>query len=80
VAPGKSQSVKIIVQAKASCTIAPVPDSGDGVSVETFPASRELHVITVTYAPRTAGTFSKEVRLKTNLPGNPEAVLVVDVK
>lgn len=78
---GQLAETNVIVKARANCTIAPVADDGDGVSVDTFPISAQVHVVKVKYEPKTtAAPFRKEVRLKTSLPDNPEAVLVVEVK
>jgi hypothetical protein len=77
---GRAGVTQVMVRAVADCTLTGVADDGDGVSVETFPTSRQLHVVTVRYEPKDATTIRKEVRLKTNLPGRPEAVIVVEAK
>lgn len=75
--PGKAQ---VIVRAQAECSLAGVADDGDGVSLDTFPGRRHIHVVTVRYEPNETAVGRKVVRLKTDLPGRPEAVVVVDVK
>jgi Protein of unknown function (DUF1573) len=77
---GESATAKAIVRANADCTLTPVADDGDGVSVETFPARRQVHIVTVRYEPKKDGGVRKELKLKTDLPGNPEVILVVEAK
>ncbi len=80
VKPGQQAVMKLMVHAVADCTITGVADAGDGVSVDTFPDKRQVHIVTVRYEPTAAGGVQKQVRLKTSLPGSPEVVFTVEAK
>ena len=55
-----------------------VPDPGDGVSVEPFPAPAPTQRVRVRFEPTKPGPVSKELRLETDLPGNPSVVIRVE--
>jgi hypothetical protein len=80
VKPGQTGVMKLMVKAETDCTITGLADAGDGVSVDTFPDKRQVHVVTVRYEPTAAGGVQKQVRLKTSLPGSPEVVFTVEAK
>lgn len=77
---GETGVARAVIRANAECTLTPPADDGDGISVETFPSKRQVHIVTVKYEPKQTGALKKEVRLKTDLPGNPDVVLVIDAK
>lgn len=78
---GQVQKVKVWVVADAKCKLIAAADQGDGISLDVFPVSSEGHFVTVQYeAKKGAGPLTKEVRVKTDLPGNPEAVFKVEVR
>jgi hypothetical protein len=82
VAPGAEATGKLLVLADARCTLtAAQADLGDGLTVDLFPVSNDRHIVTVRYAAKKgAGPLRKEVRLKTDLPGQPEVAFVVEVR
>lgn len=77
---GEARKVMVLVRANAKCTLTADADQGDGVSVDVFPQSRELHVVTVRYEPTRTGPLTKVVRLKSDLPGRPEVAFTVEVR
>ncbi len=78
---GKVQDARLLVLADAKCKLTAPADVGDGVSVDIFPVSNDHHVVTVKYeAKKGAGPLRKEVRLKTDLPGQPDVAFIVDVR
>lgn len=79
---GEVKELPVLIRANADCTLTRVADDGDGVSVETFPQSRQIHKVTVRYeAPAKGGVpFTKVVRVKTDLPGRPEVSFTVEVR
>ena len=78
---GKFEIVRVLVKANANCTLSSIPDDGDGLSAEVFPVSSAVHIVTIKYDPKKAApAFTKDLKHKTNLPGNPEAILTIGVK
>jgi len=78
---GKVQESRILVLADAKCQLIAPPDLGDGVSLDIFPMSKEQHVVVVRYeAKKGAVPGTKDVKVKTDLPGHPEAVFKVEVR
>jgi hypothetical protein len=63
--PGAVQ--KVVVRATRPFTIRPVADDGDGLTVETFPGSAPVQVVTVKYQPKAAGVLRKTVTFQTDL-------------
>ena len=55
-----------------------VPDDGDGLIVETFPAPAPIQIVTIRYTPSKAGAFRKEVSLKTDLGQGGTRTLVIE--
>jgi hypothetical protein len=80
VKPGEVALAKVMVRAKADCLISSGTENDSGLSIETFDAKHQLHVVTVRYEPTKSETLRKEFKLRANLPGNPEALLTVVVK
>jgi hypothetical protein len=80
VKPGEVALAKVMVRAKAECLISSGTEGDNGLSIETFDAKHQLHVVTVRYEPTKAEQLKKEFKLRANLPGNPEALLTVVVK
>lgn len=78
---GRPQDARLMIEANAACKLTGETDQGDGVSVDIFPHSHQLHIVTVRYeAKKGAGPVRKEVRLKTDLPGSPDVRFVVEVR
>lgn len=76
---GTTATHKIVVRAAAGpFRVEAVPDDGDGVSVETFPAAAPVQILTVKFAPTKPGGFRKDIRLKTDLGGGATTTLVVE--
>ncbi|MCU0702404.1 MAG: DUF1573 domain-containing protein [Fimbriiglobus sp.] len=81
VAPGRAQVGKVLVLADAKCKLTAAADQGDGVTLELFPVAADRHFVTVRYEPKPgAGPLRKEVRLQTDLPGQPEVNFIVEVR
>lgn len=81
VPPGEVRTGKVMVSANAKCKLIAAADQGDGISLDIFPVSSDRHFVTVRYeAKKGAAPPRKEVRVKTDLPGNPEAVFFVEVR
>ncbi len=58
--------------------VRPVPDPGDGVSVETFGFAGPTQRVVVRFAPTKPGPVRKELRLETDLPGKPAVTIRVE--
>jgi len=80
VKPGEVALAKVMVRAKAECLISSGTENDSGLSIETFDAKHQLHVVTVRYEPTKTESLRKEFKLRANLPGNPEALLTVVVR
>lgn len=81
VPPGAVATGKVLVLADAKCKLSGPGDVGDGMTVDIFPVSNDRHIVTVRYeAKKGAVPVRKEVRLKTDLPGQPEVAFVVEVR
>lgn len=78
VKPGETATRKVLVRATSKCRLTGVEDDGDGVSVETFPQSREVHIVTVRFTPASSEPVRKVIRLATDLPGQPAVEFVVE--
>ena len=57
--------------------IEPLADGGDGLSVQTLNAPNPVHTITVRFTPTKAGVYAREVKLPTDLKGQPTVNLTV---
>ena len=75
---GEAATFKVYVRATANCVLTVPPEDADGFSVETTVSSTQAHVVTVRFEPKKPGAFRKELKLQTNLPGNPSAVILVE--
>ncbi len=75
---GEAATFKVIVRTEADCLLTPQPEDADGFGVETTAASTRQHIATVRFEPKKPGTFRKELKIRTNLPGNPSALVVVE--
>ena len=75
--PGAVQ--KVVVRATRPFKIQPVPDDGDGLTVETFPGSAPVQVVTVKYQPKAAGLLKKSLTFQTDLGPATLAVEAVGV-
>lgn len=81
VQPGAEAAAKVLVLADAKCKLTAPADLGDGLTVDIFPVRNDRHIVTVKYeAKKGAVPVRKEVRLKTDLPGQPEVGFVVEVR
>lgn len=70
---------KVVVRAARPFRIQPVPDDGDGLTVETFPGAAPVQVVTVRYEPKAAGLLRKTISFKTDLGTATLAVEAVGV-
>jgi hypothetical protein len=79
---GEVKVGQVMITANANCKLtAAADDLGDGMSLDIFPHSHQVHIVKVRYEPaKAAAPFRKEVRVKTDLPGQPEVVFVVEVR
>jgi hypothetical protein len=78
---GGSAQSKVLVRTKAACNLTGIGDAKAGISVETFPGQRDMHVVTIKYtAPAMAWAGPLAVKLVSDLPGQPEAVITIEVK
>ena len=75
---GEAVTFKVIVKPSASCTLTALPEDEDGFSLETSATASNMHIVTVKFEPKKAGVFRKELRIQSNLPGSPSALVVVD--
>lgn len=79
--PGAVGVSKLMILTDARCKLTGPADIGDGLSVDIFPVSNDHHVVTVKYeAKKGAVPVRREVRLKTDLPGQPEVAFTIDVR
>lgn len=74
---GVEQTKKVILRSTKAFKVEALADSGDGLSVETFPASAPVQIVTVKFKPVALGTWKRELKIKTDLG---EAPLTVDVE
>jgi hypothetical protein len=75
---GEAAKFRVLVRATAPFRVRPVPDAGDGVSVETFPQAIPVQAVEVTFRPTKPGALRKVVELRTDLNGGATAVIVVE--
>ena len=76
---GEAATFKVIVKAMGqACLLTALPEDADGFSIETSTQASRQHIVTVKFEPKKAGEFKKELKLQTNLPGNPSATIVVE--
>ncbi len=76
---GEAATFKVIVRATGqTCLLTAPPEDADGFSIETPTQPSQQHIVTVKFEPKKAGTFRKELKLQTNLPGNPSATISVE--
>ena len=74
-----SDTEVVVVRATRPFKIQPVPDDGDGLTVETFPGSAPVQVVTVKYQPKAAGLLKKSLTFQTDLGPATLAVEAVGV-
>lgn len=78
---GSEVSQKIVIRAAAGpFRIQPVPDAGDGVTVETFPAAAPVQIVTVKFHPTKAGPVRRQVQLLTDLNGGAATTVTVEAE
>ena len=75
---GEKDEYSVLVVGNQRFTVKPIPDPGDGVSVETFGFPAPVQRLTVRFRPTKPGVVRKELRLETDLPGNPTVVIRVE--
>ena len=79
--PGVPATCKLLVVADARCKLTAPDDLGDGLTLDFLPISNDQHLVTVRYEPKKgAGPLKKEVRLGTDLPGQPQVGFVIEVR
>lgn len=64
---GEGAMQKVVVRATRPFRIQPVPDSGDGITVETFPGATPVQVVTIRYSPKATGLLQKTITFQTDL-------------
>jgi hypothetical protein len=74
---GQETTQKVILRSTKAFKVEPIADGGDGLSVEPFPASAPVQIVTVKLKPGAAGTWKRDLKLKTDLG---EALLPVEVE
>lgn len=74
---GQEQTQKVILRATKAFKVEAVPDAGDGLTVEPFPASAPVQIVTVKFKPVGIGSWKRELKLKTDLG---EAPLTVELE
>lgn len=62
-------SIKIVGNTGVAFAVDPVPDLGDGVSVETLGTPNPYHSVTLRFTPTVPGLFRKRVPIRTTLNG-----------
>jgi len=76
---GEASTFKLIVRATGqTCVLTVPPEDADGFSIDASATAMKIHVVTVKFEPKKAGVFHKELKIQSNLPGNPSVVIVVD--
>ncbi len=73
-----SRPVKIVGNGPAF-KVDPVPDLGDGVSVETLGTSNPYHSVTLRFTPTVPGLFRKRVPIRTTLNGGTTVEVELEV-
>mgnify|MGYP005850955877 CR=1 FL=1 len=74
---GEEVSQKVVVRAAAGpFRIQSVADTGDGLTVETFPAPAPVQIVTVKFRPTQPGPIRREIRLLTDLGGATSTLVV----
>lgn len=74
---GQEQTKKVILRSTKAFKVEAVADSGDGLSVDPFPASAPVQIVTVKFKPVGVGYWKRELKLKTDLG---EAPLTVELE
>lgn len=64
---GSTAEARVMVRAAKPFKIEPLPESTEGLSVEPFPASTLVQVVTVKFSPKSLGKIAKTVTLTTDL-------------
>ncbi|MBP3960289.1 DUF1573 domain-containing protein [Gemmata sp. G18] len=79
---GESATQKILVRAAKPFKIVGVDGAGDGVTVElpAAPAALPVQVIVVKFAPKEAGAIARQLRIRTDQPGEGAALLPVEAE
>lgn len=71
---GQEQTQKVILRSTKAFKVEAVADSGDGLTVEPFPASAPVQIVTVKFKPMGIGTWKRELKLKTDIGTAPLTV------
>ncbi len=79
---GESASQRILVRAAKPFKIVGVDGAGDGITVDlpAAPAALPVQVVVVKFAPKTAGTVARQLRIRTDQPGEGGALLPVEAE
>ncbi len=75
---GEAATYKVMLDTAATCLVTPQAEDADGFSVETSSVASQKQMVRVKFEPKKAGTIRKDLKLQTNLPGNPSVTIVVE--
>jgi hypothetical protein len=75
--PGAVQ--RVTIRATKPFKIQPIPDDGDGLTIETVPWAGPVQVVTIRYQPKTAGLLKKTITFQTDLGSATLAVEALSV-
>ncbi|MDY3551643.1 DUF1573 domain-containing protein [Gemmata sp. JC717] len=80
VKPGESATQRVLVRAAKPFKVAAVDGAGDGITVElpATPAALPVQVIVVKFEPTKPGTVARQLRVRTDQPGESSALLSVE--
>jgi hypothetical protein len=70
---GQTVSFRVIVSGNdvGAFKIDPLPDTGDGLTVETLNGASPIHTIVVKFTPTKAGDYKRDLQIKTTIKGTP---------
>lgn len=74
---GEEATKKVILRSTKSFKVEAVADSGDGLTVEPFPAAAPVQIVTVKFKPVGIGSWKRELKIKTDIG---EAPLTVELE
>lgn len=80
VKPGESATQRVLVRAAKPFKVVGVDGTGDGLSVElpATPAALPVQVVVVKFEPKKPGAVAKQLRIRTDQPGDVSALLSVE--
>ncbi len=74
---GQEVTKKVILRSTKAFKVEAISDAGDGVTVEPFAVSAPVQIVTVKFKPVGSGTWTRELKLKTDIG---EAPLTVELE